>query len=45
MLCPRRREGDGMYEGLWQDICLEGPGDKPVLGKAPAQMSGWGWGS
>lgn len=45
VLCPRRREGDGMYEGLWQDICLEGPGDKPVLGRAPAQMSGWGWGS
>ena len=43
--CPHRYEPDGMYEGLWQDIGLEGPGGEPVLGVAPAQMDGWGWGA
>ena len=48
VLCPRRREPDGMYEGLWQDIGLEGPGaaeENQVLGEAPAGMDGWGWGA
>jgi hypothetical protein len=43
--CPRRYEPAGMYEGLWQDIGLEGPGAEPRLGVAPAQMDGWGWGA
>lgn len=43
--CLGRYEPEGMYEGLWQDIGLEGPGDLPRLGSAPARMSGWGWGA
>lgn len=46
VLCPGRRDPDGMYEGFWQDVGLEGPGPAhPVMGEAPARMDGWGWGA
>lgn len=46
VLCPKRYEPDGMYEGVWQDIGLVGPGRAaPAPGMSPAMMSGWGWGS
>jgi hypothetical protein len=47
--CPNRYASDGMYEGLWQDLGLEGPGTpydaQQALGVPPARMHGWGWGA
>ena len=46
VLCPRREEADGMYEGVWQDLGLLGPGlAAPGPGESPARMDGWGWGA
>lgn len=46
VLCPRRGEPDGLYEGYWQDIGLEGPDERPpALGTTSVRMHGWGWGS
>ncbi|MBP0496236.1 hypothetical protein [Roseomonas indoligenes] len=40
-----RYAADGMYEGLFEDFCIEGPNPPGALGAVHTRMSGLAWGA